>query len=187
MTIADSTSGTRKDDYQIHLNFLPVEMNVSRCLIYRRLCASSQEERPTPQATAHKLPAIDASEEEWKSYWVLPEAADGFEAFEYQPLWSPDLSRRILFGCLKRSVEASLQPHQYQFPANSFIQEVSLIMATHAEGDEVLVVQPYFLKASHQVGFLVEVQCNQGRNIPFRRRIQRLSLSLDTNFRRNVE
>ncbi len=138
-------------------------------------------------ATAHKLPAIDESDKDWQSYWVIPEAAEGFEVFEYQPSWSPDLSRRILFGCLKRSVESSLSPRQYKFPSNSFIQEVSLIMATHPEGDEVLVVQPYYLKALHQVGFLVDFHFNLGDNIPFGRRIQQLSLSLDKNFRRNVD
>jgi hypothetical protein len=183
----ETTLGVGKDDYQIHLNFLPVEMDGTRCLIYRRPCASDQEERPTPEATAQKLPAVEASTENWQSYWVLPKAAEGFEPFDYETSWSPDLSRRLLFGCLKRSVETSLQPRQYQFPANSFIQEVSLIMATHPEGDEVLVVQPYFLKASHQVGFLVDFHFNLGRNVPFSRRIQQLSLSLDRNFRRNVD
>jgi hypothetical protein len=176
-----------QDDYQIHLNFLPVEINASRCLIYRRRRASAREECPVPQAAAHKLPALDASEKDWETYWVLEDATEGFQAFEYQPSWNPDLSRRILFGCLKRSVETSLQSRQYQFPANSFIQEVSLIMETHPEGDEVLVVQPYFLKASHQVGFLVDFHFNLGDGIPFGRRIQQLSLSLDKNFRRNVD
>lgn len=63
-------------------------------------------------------------------------------------------------------------------------------METHPEGDEVLVVQPYFLKASHQVGFLVDFHFNLGDGIPFfpfGRRIQQLSLSLDKNFRRNVD
>jgi hypothetical protein len=79
-----------------------------------------------------------------------PEAADGFEPFEFQPAWNADIARRILFDCLKRSVESSLEPAQYHFPDNSFIQEVSLIMATHPEGDEQLVVQPYSLKALAQ-------------------------------------
>src|SRR4051812_5957365 len=112
----DIASTAKINDYQIHLNFLPVEVNASRCLMYRRRCASPQEERPTPEATAHKLPTLDATEEDWQSYWVLSDPANGFEPFEYQPSWNPDLSRRILFGCLKQSVERSLQPHQYQFP-----------------------------------------------------------------------
>jgi hypothetical protein len=68
------------EDYQIHLNFLPVEITASRCLIYRRRCASAQEERPVPQATAHKLPAVDVSEKDWETYWVIQEATDGFHA-----------------------------------------------------------------------------------------------------------
>jgi hypothetical protein len=187
MTTSEITPNTTKDDYQIHLNFLPVEMNSSPCLIYRRLRASVQEERPSPSVTAQRLPAIRADEADWQSYWVLHEPAEGFEPFNYQAGWSPDLSRRILFECLRRSVVARLQPQQYQFPSNNFIQEVSLIMASHPEGNEVLVVQPYFLKASRQIGFLVDFHFNLGRSVPFSRRIQQLSLSLDKNFRRNVD
>jgi Piwi domain len=176
-----------QDGYQIHLNFLPVENNATACLVYRRFIVSSQEERPVPEATAHKLPKDDAREEGWQSYWVLLQPAEGFEAFEYNFSWNADLSRRILFECLKHSVEASLQPRQYQFPTNSFIQEVSLIMATHPEGDEVLVVQPYFMKASRQNGFLVDFHFKLRSGTPFGRRIQQLSLSLDKNFRRNVD
>ncbi len=51
----------------------------------------------------------------------------------------------------------------------------------------MLVVQPYFLKASHQNGFLVDFHFNLGHDIPFGRKIQQLSLSLDRNFRRNVD
>lgn len=144
MISTDVSSSKQKDDYQIHLNFLPVEMSASPCIVHRRLCASSQEERPHPLATAHKLPDACPDEQEWRSYWVLQEPAEGFEPFEYQVGWSPDLSRRILFECLRRSILASLQPNEYRFPANTFIQEVSLIMATHPEGNESLVIQPYF-------------------------------------------
>lgn len=42
---------------------------LTRCLIYRRRCASAQEERPVAQATVHKLPALDASEKDWETYW----------------------------------------------------------------------------------------------------------------------
>jgi len=181
------SSGKEKDDYQIHLNFLPVEMSASPCIVHRRLCATSQEERPHPLATAHKLPDVSPDEEEWKSYWVLQEPAEGFEPFEYKVGWSPDLSRRILFECLRRSILTSLQPNEYRFPPNTFIQEVSLIMVTHPEGNESLVIQPYFLKASRQIGLLVDFHFNLGPDIPFNRRVQQLSLSLDKNFRRNVD
>lgn len=176
-----------KGDYQIHLNFIPVEVNGVQCKIYRRLCISPQEDRPTEQSRQYKLPAIDENEQTWQSYWVLTEATPGFEEFEYNFSWNQELSRRMLFGCLRRSIESSLQPQQYRFPNNRFIQEASLIMATHPEGDEVLVIQPYFMKASHQLGFLIDFHFNLGAGIAFGRRVQQLSLSLDKNFRRNVD
>ena len=89
--------------------------------------------------------------------------------------------------CLRRSVTASLQPQQYRFPENSFIEEVSFVMQTHPEGEEELVVQPYSLKATRQTGFLVDFHFRLGKNVPFSRKIQQLSLSLDRNFRRNVD
>jgi hypothetical protein len=186
MANADPTLGPAKADYQIHLNFLAAEMGAAPLLMYRRLRTSDQEQRPVPFATAQKLPASDAKGE-WLSYWVIADASEGFESFEYKYSWSQDLSRRILFGCLKRSIETVLRPDQYLFPANSFIPEVSLIMAAHQEGTEVLVIQPYFLKALRQLGFLVDFHFNLGEGVPFSRRIQQLSLSLDRNGRRNVD
>ncbi|SNS98924.1 Piwi domain-containing protein [Granulicella rosea] len=187
MTSTDKPPSPAKDDYLIHLNFLPVEMSASPCTIYRRLCSSAQEERPSALATAHRLPVLSPTEVEWQSYWVLHEPAEGFAPFDYQASWSTDVSRRILFECLRRSVMASLSPQQYRFPQNNFIQEVSLIMANYPEGNEALVIQPYFLKASRQIGLLVDFHFDLGQDVPFSRRIQQLSLSLDRNFRRNVD
>jgi hypothetical protein len=187
MANPETTLSAGKNDYHIHLNFLPVEMCGASLVIYRRKCASPQEQRPTPQATAHKLPAASADEKDWQSYWVLPEAAEGFEAFDFKPEWNADITRRIIFGCLKRSVESRLKSTEYRSPENSFIEEVSFVMQTHPEGEEELVVQPYSLKATHQAGFLVDFHFRLGKNVPFSRKIQQLSLSLDKNFRRNVD
>lgn len=187
MAYPETTLSTGKDDYQIHLNFLPVEMNGAHFVIYRRKCASPQEQRPTPEASAHKLPAVAQDEKDWSSYWVLPETATGFVAFDFQPEWNADITRRIIFGCLRRSVESRLKKTEYRFPEKSFIEEVSFVMQTHPEGEEELIVQPYSLKATHQTGFLVDFHFRLDKNVPFSRKIQQLSLSLDKNFRRNVD
>ena len=187
MTKPDTTPSVGKDDYRIHLNFLPVEVSGAHLVIHRRKCASPQEQRPTPQATAHKLPAASADEKDWSSYWVLPETTEGFDAFDFQPEWNADITRRIIFGCLRRSVESKLKTTEYRFPKNSFIEEVSFVMQTHPEGEEEIVVQPYSLKATRQTGFLVDFHFRLGKNVPFSRKIQQLSLSLDRNFRRNVD
>jgi hypothetical protein len=175
------------NDYNIYLNFLPVESGLSSCIIYRRQCTSPQEQRPSPHATAHKLPSSPDNQEDWKAFWVLSEATKGFEAFEFQSVWNVDLARRIVFRGLKESVISLLKPQQYRFPDNSFIQEVSLIMETHPEGEELLIVQPYSLKALRQTGFLVDFHFRLDTKVPFNRKIQQLSLSLDKHFRRNLD
>ncbi len=174
-------------DYQIHLNFLPIEGDVPNIALYRRLCASPQENRPSPQAAAHKLPVRTEDGEVWKPFWVLSEPMDGFDRFEFHSEWNADLTRRIVFAGLKQSVESGLNSQQFRIREKSFLQEVSLIMETHPEGEELLIVQPYSLKASNQTGFLVDFHFRLDKKVPFTRKIQQLSLSLDKNSKRNLD
>jgi hypothetical protein len=191
MTSADTKEGAPAAgagvDYRIHLNFIAVDVKGLRCRIFRRSRTSDQDERPLAAAAAHRLPLHDPSEDAWPSYWVVADQAAGFEPFDYDYAWNPDLSRRILFDCLKRSVVANLASDQFEFPANSFVQEVSLIMKKHEEGAETLEIQPYSLKATQQIGFLVDFHFRKSADVEFSRKVQQLSLSLDRNFRRNVD
>src|ERR1700680_2064331 len=122
----ETTVGKARDDYRIHLNFLPVDMGELRCVVYRRKCTSSQERRPMPQAIAHKLPVAAADEEKGLSYWVVLEDSGGFEPFDFQPEWNADVARNLIFASLRRSVESLLSPSDYRFPEKNFIEEVSL-------------------------------------------------------------
>jgi hypothetical protein len=185
--MANSERNAGKDDYRIHLNFLPVKADGTKFQVYRRKCISAQEERPKPAASAHRLPAIDPKETDWSQYWVLSEEAEGFEPFSFDLEWNPDIARRLVFECFKRSVRANLKAAEYRFPPKDFIDEVALVMERHAEGAEELVVQPYSLRATRQTGFLVDFHFRLGEGIPFDRKVQQRSLSLDKNFRRNVD
>lgn len=187
LTNSESAISPGKDDYRIHLNFLPVEVNAMHFQVYRRKCVSAQEQRPSPTAGAYKLPVTAPSEEKWPSYWVLLEAAADFEPFDFQAEWNADITRRIIFTSLKRSVQAQLNASQYRFPDNIFIDEVSLVIQAYPEGQEELVIQPYSLKTTRQTGFLVDFHFRLADGVPFSRKIQQLSLSLDKNFRRNVD
>ena len=145
-----------QDDYLIQLNFLPVKGIVPTCRLYRRRCESPQEQRPFALATACRLPCKAGDTEGWEQFWVALEGRENFEPFEFNPAWNPGLTRRVLFASLIKSVETVLRQEQYWRPTNEFVEEVSLIMETHPEGDELLVIQPYSLRASHQIGFLVD-------------------------------
>jgi len=174
-------------DYNIHLNFLPIEGPLPNTTLYRRLCASPQEPRPKPEASAHKLPKSSVDDVDWPRFWVLPDAAEGFEKFEFEGTWNADLTRRVIFEGLKKSVESQLAGPEYRIWEGGFIQEVSLVIQKHPEGEELLVVQPYSLRELHQAGFLVDFHFKLDKKIPFSRRIQQLSLSLDKSFKRNLD
>jgi len=174
------------NDYYIHLNFLSVEGGTPNCTLYRRQSLGAQEQRPEPDATAHKLP-VDQNEDDWQTFWVRSEATKGFEQFEFQPKWNADLTRRILFDGLKCSTRTLLDPQEYFFPENKFIEEASFVMESHPEGDELLVVQPYFLRVLRQSGFLVDFHFRLRSGVVFSRNVQRLSLSLDKKLRRNID
>lgn len=176
-----------QDDYRIQLNFLPVKGVVPTCRLYRRRCESPQEQRPFALATACRLPCKAGDTEGWEQFWVALEGRENFEPFEFNPAWNAGLTRRVLFASLIKSVETVLKQEQYWRPTNEFIEEVSLIMETHPEGDELLVIQPYSLRASHQVGFLVDFRFHLREGVVFNRRVQQLSLSLTKNFRRNAD
>lgn len=187
MVLAETAVNSGKDDYQIHLNFVSVATEGTAFVIYRRKRSHPQEQRPAPEAVAQKLPAASADEEKWESYWVLLEPTEGFEPFDFRSGWNADVTKKIIFASLRRSVQARLKPSEYRFPENSFIDEVSFVMVSHPEGQEELVIQPYALKATRQTGFLVDFHFRLAKGVPFSRKIQQLSLSLDKNFRRNSD
>ena len=68
------------DEYQIHLNFLPVAGELPGFSLYRRL-REEQEPRPSPDARSYSLPMNLADEENRASYWVQDIPMDGFEDF----------------------------------------------------------------------------------------------------------
>jgi len=175
------------NDYNIHLNFLPIDGHIPNTALYRRVCSSPQEQRPSPNATAHKLPENSVDGNDWQRYWVNGELAEGFEKFQFQPSWNLDLTRRLVFQGLKRSIESHLSPTEYHVWDRGFIPEVSLIMQSHPEGEELLVIQPYSLRESSQTGFLVDFHFKLSDKVPFSRKIQRLSLSLDKSLKRNLD
>ena len=69
----------------------------------------------------------------------------------------------------------------------AFIEELDLVMVEHPEGHELLTVQPYYLRVTKQFGCLVDFRFWLGDGVPFSRRVQQLSLSLDKSFRRNLD
>lgn len=175
------------DDYRIHINFLAIAEALPSFVVHRRKRDLVTDDRPDGHVSSYKLPLADSTDENWTQFWVSADPLAGFEQFTVQADWNVDLTRRFLFLGLQRSVTSQLNPDQYRFPENEFIEEASFPMRAHTEGTETLVVQPYYLKTERSFGLLADFRFRMAKGVPFDRRTQQLSLSLDRNGRRNLD
>lgn len=171
--------------YRVKLNFLPLVDLTPPFRVYRKL-RDSNEAKPTGDVSGFSLPC-DQDPDTRNPYWVSFDAATGFEEFSVNWFDNVHLTRRVLFHALQESVQQQLQPNEYDLPKKRFYEELSFNFAEHEEGREQLRVQPYYLKTTKQFGWLVDFHFRVKEGAPFSRRIQQLSLSLDRNFKRNLD
>ena len=173
-------------DYQIHLNFLPVQEPLPTLTVFRKPSIAS-ESRPFPEINRYNLPSIPADEDSWQSYWISVTRQDGYEQYETEMLTNPYLTCRILYHALRTAAEQQLKSEQFSIPKNPFISEVSFIQRIHNEGNEQLEVKPYYLRSTRQFGYLVNFHFCLAKDVAFSRKIQQLSLSLNSSFKRNLD
>lgn len=163
-------------EYLIHLNFLPVDSNFPNFTVYRKLQASPQEPRPSREIMAYRLPPAPSVKDNWPSYWVSFDPIDGFEPFDASSTLNSYLTCRVLFWTLAVATRRVLQPDRFYIPDNAFVEEVSFIQRVHPEGEERLEVQPYYLRAIRQFGYLVNFHFRLREGVQFSRKVQQLSL-----------
>lgn len=177
----------RRGDYRIHLNLVPIAGDLPDFTVFRRPQASPDEVRPDPDVMAYRLPATPSDDGHWQSYWVSMDARVGFDEFQASQSTMPALTRRVLFHALEVATRNALQSDQYHVPRKRFVEAVEFVHRVHPQGDEVLVVQPYYLRATRQFGYLLDFRFRLRDGVAFDRKVQQLSLSLDDRFRRNVD
>lgn len=179
-----------ENDYKIHLNFLPIDGGVPDFSIYRKRRKIAQESRPRDGLRYYRLPTSfkAGTEQDWQPYWISVQKEPGFEEFKVSAKGNPYLTCYVLFWSLKKAASKVLQPEDYRVHPRSLIEELSLIQQVHPEeGQEELVVKPYYLWSTKQFGYLVDFHFRLADNASFSRRIQQLSLSLDKRYRRNLD
>jgi hypothetical protein len=177
--------GQMKDDYRILLNFLPVAGLLPSFYIFRKLRVEN-EPRPDNTTASYSFPKDD-NRNNRAFFWVKSEPADGFEKYLATPEVNNDLTRWAISHALRDSIRQNLNEDQYVSDDRGFLDEIALVMQTHSEGKELLVLQPYFLRETHQFGCLADFHFALKSGVPFSRRIQQLSLSLDRKFKRNLD
>lgn len=176
------------DDYLIHLNFLPVIGNIPAFVIYRQLRGDASTPRPQGgDVHGYSLPVHASNLEERAAYWVSTTTIQGFEEFQAEAHFNNDLTKWVIFKALCDNARAKLSSEQFWISDRGFQPEIHLGMKTHPEGEEQLIIQPYRLRAAEKFGLVADFHFRMKENVPFSRKIQQLSLSLDKHFRRNLD
>lgn len=176
------------EDYRIHINFLPVVGEVPDFRVYRRPRAKPDEQRPTDgDCRAYSLPCSEADAEVRQVYWVRLEAHADYEPFQVKARFNNDLTQWALFRSIASQCAQTLPADRFWLPEKGFLREIHLNMRHHDEGDEQLILQPYFLRVAQEFGVLADFHFRKAPEVKFSRRVQQLSLSLGKDFRRNLD
>jgi len=119
-----------------------------------------------------------------KDYWISFKPIDNFEEFFCQQNFNHILTRHYLFTILKENVMKIMEDNEY-FITEGYRKRIYFVLSKHNEGRETIWLEPYYLSTKQKFGFLIDFKFIKNSNINFSREIQRLSLSLDKNYRSN--
>ena len=72
-------------------------------------------------------------------------------------------------------------------PTKGFVNEIHFSMQRYNEGEELLVIEPYYLRAAQKFGCLAAFHFRLAETVKFSRRVQQPSLKSDKNYRRNLD
>jgi len=135
---------------------------------------------------AYSLPHKTIDVEDRGSYWITTEQIQDFEKFTVQPTFNRHLVLWIVFQSLVGRCSNSLIDDGFVVPSKGFVREIEFNMREHNEGYEQLVLRPYYLRATSKFGLVADFHFRKREGVPFSRHVQQLSLSLDKNYRRNL-
>lgn len=183
MAAGPSANGGELKTEMIDLNFLPFLEPLPSFRIYRRKVATDSDKRPTDDVRRFSLPISPEEDSARQFYWISLADKPGYEPFDVQQDFNVHLTCWVLF----KSLELALLPSTRDQSLKSRIYEsIEITMKTYAEGRDVFLIEPYYLKAENSFGLVVDFHFKKHKNVPFSRVVQQRSLSLTSQFRRNV-
>jgi hypothetical protein len=112
---------------------------------------------------------------------------DGFERFFCVAHYNPFLTVKIIWDSFLAKVKSSLEDREYILQDNAFNRCIEFIISRYPEGNQVIAMEPYYLKAEKKFGFLVNFRFRRNEGIEYNARVQQLSLSIKSNLRSNID
>lgn len=171
--------------YSISLNFLPLITESFSFTIYRRPRSGEAKDSFTNDVRMQSLPISAEDVNKRESYWVSLTEIKGFETFQCKTDYNQFITRDFLHNRLIASCEASKGRIIFAEELGFTGKRIAFVLNHHEEGDEIVWLQSYYLKSAKRFGFLIDFRFRKKSDVPFSRRVQQLSLSLDSRGREN--
>jgi hypothetical protein len=166
------------------LNFLAVEPGRFRFDVYRRPYA--QDDPLCVDAVGvYKMPRESENlSGEYAQFCVSFDPRAGYESVACDAGANIYLTEALLFRLLSDKTRNELHEERYAV-IPGFRRRIAYVLATYPEGQERVWVAPYYLKSTREFGFLADFEFRRNVGVPYSRRIQQLSLSLNREMRQN--
>jgi hypothetical protein len=173
------------ENYSIEINFILLDRQVFIFNAYRMECDDLTKPKPNETFMQYSLPVSPTDSGNRKTYWISFTNTKGLEQVSVNSEDNRLLTVRFLHHVLAQSSSKCLEESEYIIENRGFLKEIHFVLNHYPEGKECVSVQPYYLRINDEFGFLLDYSFKQDPDIPFSRKIQRLSLSLDENYRSN--
>ena len=167
------------------INFVLLSAQNFPIVVYRRAVVEGDAKDSFPGCRKRKLPAESQySEDEYSDWWVSPERFDGATQFETDSTTNPLVTLDVLNHALRRRLRASFGEGRV-IDERGISGRLAIVLAEHKEGIETVWLKPYRLRATGELGFLVDYWFKTPSNSRPSKRTLQLSLALDEQGRRN--
>lgn len=167
----------------IRFSFLEIINQDFSFEVYRK--AKDGEVKPY-DVHSYRLPVTNRNIDIYDDYLVAFSPKEDFNTFICRPEYNHDLTKKWLMYLLIEKTKSVFNENNYSI-GNHFIPNVSFVMKTYVEGNQLITVEPYYLKISNSFGFLLEFRfkANKGYEKSQKEKIYSLSITSSGEKNRN--
>lgn len=169
-------------DATLQLNFIAESGVFGDFVVFIKKAAPS--ERQPFEDVQHYWLSIGT--EPKSEFWISLTERKGFEAHTVRAAENFNLSKWAICFALQQKCLSLFSDKRVRLFGKAFVREVAINTVEHQEGHEEIIFQPYYLQIARRFGFLVDFHFRPNKGQTFSRRILQLSLSLDSQNRRNA-
>lgn len=167
----------------IALNFLSIDNQDFKIKIYRREC-SGDEKSWNKSIKKYKLPDQNGT---YRYYWVSFDEFENSRSYIAASIENINLTKYYLFTLLEKKLrDVNIKFHQREKERRFAPYRLYITIEETKYGEKAIWMEPYYLKAKQKFGFLIDFKFLKDPIVPFNKDVQKLSLSLDENYRSNT-